>query len=135
MLAQNFKTAEDLDITEPQKDALIKTLVLLETGKLVHDRGHFQAAEREEMGTINRFSMRLVFAKGDCGTVGCICGIAETLGGEGIGTRYGHALDNLFCPPSKIVGNWANITPAQAATALRSYLTTGDARWDLAVTS
>ncbi len=36
MLMQNFKSAADLEITERQKEALVKTLVLLETGKLEH---------------------------------------------------------------------------------------------------
>lgn len=32
MLAQSFKSADELGITEPQRNALHKTLVLLETG-------------------------------------------------------------------------------------------------------
>ena len=37
MLAQNFKAADELGITEEQIEALIKTLVMLETGKLIQE--------------------------------------------------------------------------------------------------
>lgn len=33
MLTQNFKTAADLELSERQRGALIKTLVLMETGQ------------------------------------------------------------------------------------------------------
>jgi len=40
----------------------------------------------------------------------------------------------LFFPPFPM-RMWERITPQQASTALRSYLTTGNPRWDLAVAS
>jgi hypothetical protein len=129
----NFKSAADLGITEPQLSALQKTLVLLETEKLVHDRGNMlRSIDREKMGSPNRFNMKLVFAESECGTVGCICGIAVTLGGEGLTTNRAPGLDALFMARGAEM-EWGDITPTHAATALRSYLTTGDARWDLAV--
>lgn len=80
MLAQNFKSADELGITDQQKEALMKTLVLMETGRLIH-------VERPK----------------------------------------------VVSPDDGGVSDWKTIIPAQAATALRSYLTTGDSRWDLAV--
>jgi hypothetical protein len=136
MLAQNFKSAADLGITEPQLDALRKTLVLLETDRLVHAptsdtvmpngydfTGHFNMAEWS--------------GKHDCGTVACIGGTAELLAGSDLGFRYCagpkyQAVNDLFLGHGLQVP-LSTITPSQAATALRSYLTTGDARWDLAV--
>ncbi|HEU0083809.1 MAG TPA: hypothetical protein VFQ87_13170, partial [Bradyrhizobium sp.] len=46
MLAQNFRSADDLGITEPQHQALRKTLVLLETDQLTHVEPLDRSAER-----------------------------------------------------------------------------------------
>jgi hypothetical protein len=133
MLAQNFKPAADLGITEPQKEALMKTLVLLETGKLVHDTSYLRSINRKSIGSPNRFNMRLVFAESDCGTVGCICGIAESLGGDGLVAAGGNrGLNDLFMARGSGLP-YEVITPSQAAIALRSYLTIGDAKWHEAV--
>jgi hypothetical protein len=135
MLMQNFKSAADLGITEPQLSALQKTLVLLETGRLVHADfdGRSSDGYREEGEFTGHFNMGRWRAAQDCGTVCCIAGTAELIGDVEFSTASGGALGDLFwagdCSPKEIL----NITPAQAATALRSYLTTGDARWDLAV--
>lgn len=140
MLAQSFKSAANLGITEPQKEALMKTLVLLETGKLAHWNAH---EENEKwVGWKDRkfsghFNMRAWSHPHDCGTACCIGGTAEF-----IGSLEPYSLDDtangndelygLFYPQG-LKRDYGEITPAQAATALRSYLTTGDARWDLAV--
>ncbi|MEY9676048.1 hypothetical protein ABIE93_005982 [Bradyrhizobium elkanii] len=136
MLAQNFKSAADLKISEEQKDALIKTLVLLETGKLHHfavtpeieenefaiDRGYMFSGD---------FNMAYFHLKHSCGTAACIAGTAELISGiKFVGRDRTAALDGLFYGGDLEL---SSITPAQAATALRSYLTTGDPRWDLAV--
>lgn len=138
MLAQNFKSAADLNISEAQKDALCKVLVLLETGHLEHAErpsGRFLDAEEgcNFTGHFNMDSWNIV--KHGCGTIACIGGTAELLagkkifnGGDDISARE---LERLFYPPG--VRDWEAITTDQAATALRSYLTTGEARWDLAV--
>jgi hypothetical protein len=138
MLMQNFKTAADLGISEPQKEALIKTLVLLETEKLVHIPVRddleidFSAAESFS-GKFNMNSWSHTYER--CGTICCIGGTAELIGAVEFEdtTKYGTKLYNLFYPDAGDELNWDSITTAQAATALRSYLTTGDARWDLAV--
>jgi hypothetical protein len=134
MLMQNFKSAADLGITEPQKEALIKTLVLLETGRLEHSKAfNFDYEEEPDAVFSGKFNMRYWTEDSQCGTIACIGGTAELISGVKFPYSHHDGLRNLFQPSAVRVGNWADITPAQAATALRSYLTTGDARWDLAV--
>lgn len=133
MLMQNFKSAADLEITEQQKDALIKTLVLMETGKLIHiPVGDVSVHCNGRGGSPNKlFNMSVSYGIADCGTVGCIRGTAERVSDarfEVIDLPGG--LRKLFYS-GKAIGLDANLD--QAATALRSYLTTGDARWDLAL--
>lgn len=135
MLAQNFKSAADLSLTEPQVSALQKTLVLLETGKL----RHVPAADiQDDLSPHDAifgggFNMDRWLGSHPCGTVGCIGGTAELIGKVKFNVWASDNLYKLFHPDWKVTGSWTGITPAQAATALRSYLTTGDARWDLAV--
>lgn len=140
MLAQNFKSAADLCLPEPHVSALMKTLVLLETGRLRHVPP--ATYDGDEIGVFSgQFNMCNWCAASDCGTVACIGGTAELIGSVSFGSIYDPTnylmtdrLRDLFLPPFS--GNkWNAITTYQAATALRSYLTTGDARWDLAFTS
>lgn len=135
MLAQNFKSAADLGITEPQLSALQKTLVLLETGKLTHIR-LCDIKERwlvvgDEVFT-GGFNMHVVLGSHDCGTAGCIYGTAKLISGEA--PPLTEAALALYCGNGRPEGRTLDsLTPEESATALRSYLTTGDARWDLAV--
>jgi hypothetical protein len=125
MLAQSFKTAEELGLPEKQVEALKKTLVLLETGKLIHQKINdlFTLDERGEY--TGHFNMQTWNKAIGCGTVCCIGGTAELIGGvEFLGTP--DALYALFYPET---ADYQDITPSQAATALRSYLTTGKANW------
>jgi len=134
MLMQNFKSADDLGITEQQKEALIKTLVLLETGKLVHvpetelDYSNTVCRRSRRSRFTGHFNMADVTFEHKCGTVACIKGTAELISGITVGGT--EALDELFYTNHM---NNRDITPEQAAVALRSYLTIGDARWDLAI--
>jgi hypothetical protein len=131
MLAQSFKSAADLGITEPQRDALMKTLVLLEAGKLTHVKDTMIFRPRSvARGFTGHFNMIWWGNEHPCGTVACIGGTAELVGGVTFDLTTS-ALDRLFWPPTH--SDWGGITPAQAATALRSYLTTGDAKWHKAV--
>jgi hypothetical protein len=135
MLAQSFKSADELGITEPQRDALCKTLVLLETGKLRHVPAtevepDFEHYKSDYLNTIFNMVVSYGIAHG-CGTVGCIRGTAERVGHvefKIFGLPRG--LEDLFYNGRAIT---ADPTTAQAATALRSYLTTGDAKWHEAV--
>lgn len=128
MLAQNFQTAEALGIPEPHRQALMKTLVLLETGKLKRARlgdgtvdpnapftGHFNMAEWKIVN--------------ECGTVCCIGGTAELIGGVVFDFERNWCLEDLFYPDTALY----SITVPQAARALRSYLTTGEANWKAAL--
>ena len=143
MLAQSFKSAADLGITEPQLSALQKTLVLLETGKLTHVSVEDRELLRRSSTFTGHFNMDAWAWEVDCGTVCCIGGTAESVGGvkfDAAHIRKMPHLNELFYPFSGDVPHPHNffydgVTPSQAATALRSYLTTGDARWDLAVQS
>lgn len=128
MLAQNFKTAADLGITEDEQIALIQVLGMLERGELKY-------AESDRCRGENLFNMG---TWGDgCRTPACIGGwVAHLLGVyqmdyvrqySGWNAKADHGLRNLYWP-----GFYYGIKPANAAMALRSYLTIGDARWDLA---
>lgn len=146
MLAQNFKTADDLGITDEQKDALIKTLVLLETEKLRHynPEGEYISVTNDwfEAGIEPRFdgnfNLGTWASQQECGTVCCLGGTAEAISGvsfRGWMDSENCALRDLFAPYSISCERWRDITTSQAATALRSYLTTGKAQWKLAVSS
>lgn len=133
MLMQNFKSAHELGISEPQFDALRKTLVLMETGKLFHvPAPHVPLSDMNPHFT-GRFNMAAWCRDSDCGTVCCIGGTAEIIGHVNFSDRDG-PLDDLFygkgLPPEI---HLSQVTPDQAARALRSYLTTGDAKWSEAV--
>lgn len=135
MLAQSFLTAEELEITEAQKDALCKTLVLLETGKLQHFDMNTISDDyfENEAAFSGHFNMATFGSNHECGTAACIAGTAELISGvQFVRECRSDELEELFYVTSIDIEMNA-ITPSQAATALRSYLTTGDARWDLAV--
>jgi hypothetical protein len=133
MLAQSFKSAADLGISEPQLKALMKTLVLLETDRMIHVEARDYVMDGTKFS--GHFNMGNWRRAAECGTVACIGGTAELIGRVRF-AHYGAAnprLKELFHPSRWPQDDWSKITPAQAATALRSYLTTGDARWDLVV--
>lgn len=136
MLMQNFKSAAALGLTEQQKDALCKVLVLLETDKLTHTEDyHLTGGFDEHPKFTGHFNMdSWGNYEHNCGTVACIGGTAEILAGDSIfynGNVLTGALQTLFYPD--IDADWVKITTSQAATALRSYLTTGDPKWAEAV--
>lgn len=138
MLAQSFLSAADLGITEPQLSALQKTLVLLEAGKLEYVANPDEIADGRffERRFIGLFNMGHWATPHSCGTVCCIGGTAELIGDVSFG-RWSFSnnlrLIGLFAPQEDENLRWNTIAPAQAATALRSYLTCGDAKWHEAV--
>lgn len=133
MLAQAFLSADELQITERQKDALIKTLVLMETGKLQHmplNRLTYQnEIERPYHKFSGLFNMRFTIFEHFCGTVGCIKGTAEMISGISLSSRD-LRLHELFYTEHM---NDRDIGVAEGAIALRSYLTTGNANWAAAM--
>lgn len=138
MLAQSFLSAAALEITEPQREALQKVLVLLETGKLQHSVVHDEYEDDAVVpftGHFNMINWKSETENG-CGTAACIGGTAELISGVKFGKWWHHnGLDSLFAPSREAVpySKWHDITTQQAARALRSYLTTGDPKWDEAV--
>jgi hypothetical protein len=137
MLAQNFLPHADLGITEIERDALATVLGMLERGEI--DTDHF--------------AMDSVLFEGACGTVGCICGwahivsdraafpeVQRLLFGSLLQARVPLATIRLFAITgdvdqkdiyqSRLIDRVRRqASPEEAATALRSYLTTGEANW------
>lgn len=123
MLAQNFKTAEELGLTEFGYSGLLRVLGMLERGELVYTTpGHFIP---------NGFNMREAWSKGQCGTIGCIGGYAGRYNSSELFTinvKGGDNCGKLFCPPDWRKGRY---TVEQAAKAVRSFLVTGTPDWGL----
>jgi hypothetical protein len=123
MLAQNFKTPAELGLCDADVEALQKVLGMLERGELHHARLNEPIANGFNMGTIE--------TQHRCGTVCCIAGWAEILRGR---KKSGPIPDaakrdayrRLIMPTGWQSGRH---TVAQAAIALRNYLTDGEPRW------
>lgn len=124
MLAQNFKTAADLGISEAEADALIKVLGMLERGELKHHPS-------SQPDTPNGFNMGHWGVQTDCGSIGCIKGWAQFVSDRVFTlVRYGSPVWGLFTVDHiHHRRRWAEITTSEAACALRNYLTLGEARW------
>lgn len=134
MLAQNFMTAADLKITDHEYASLISVLNMLERGELVH----IDSNKPNKGGTPNGFNMSEYW----CETYGCIAGWADHLHATNFIQRSKKALlprglDELFRPGRYEIPpcGYADIDVAQAAHALRNYLTLGDPRWEEALRS
>jgi hypothetical protein len=131
-LEGKFKTADELGLSEKQYCGLVQTLAWLEAGKLDHENEKTRGFDMEMWG-------------GKCGSVCCIGGTAEVLGGldrASLNQRAfnGSELGALFYPGGKMLGGAYNerhpgwrASTAQAAVALRGYLETGRTDWDAAM--
>ena len=130
MLAQNFKTAEELGLADVEFGALVTVLRMLERGDI--------AAAEFHMGHFRH----------ECRTPSCICGWAHHISngrafGELSAAHHGPMmLYRRFDQNPGLValfrmtasrGSGGDITTAQAAIALRNYLTHGEPRWAEAV--
>jgi hypothetical protein len=126
MLAQNFKTADDLEITAEEHGALIKVLGMLERGELVDARN----------GAVCDNGFDMSDCGNGCGTAACIGGWVASILKFHQKKYVSHSIhvDGLY---GLYFGGgclaYVDATVSQAAIALRSYLTTGNARWDLAL--
>lgn len=127
MLAQNFKTPADLHITNAEFDAFLKVLGMLERGEVLHRPSPMALRNVPASGQIY-FNMDCWSQPTECGTVCCLGGLAEMVGGfelSSLTRQHRPEIGALFYPPG-----WAsNITTEQAAIALRNYLTDGEPRW------
>ncbi len=137
MLAQNFQTPADLDIPDIHYEALVKVLGMLERGELRHVvdpslktiRGLGPWRPIHGPGLFNMNWWRTEFG---CGTVCCIGGTAELVGKFSFREDIGNlprGLNHLLFPGP----GGDSITTEQAAFALRSYLSTGEPHWELAL--
>lgn len=122
MLAQNFKTPEELNLTEKGYVGLLKVLRMLESGELAWTNGAHVP---------NGFNMTTTWVENECGTVGCIGGWAGFYNKDGWvpGMTLTAKSTGLFCPAN--AGPWETITVDRAAKAVRSFLVTGEADWGL----
>ena len=126
MLMQNFKSADELKISVAEQAALIKVLGMLERGELKHSR---------DSNVKGDFLFNMGTQGCGCGTPACIGGWVAHLLGENQMAYVDKQMDNG--PLNDLYwGRMSDyITVDQAATALRSFLTVGDPRWDLADTA
>lgn len=138
MLAQNFQTPTELQISNAEYNALVHILGMMERGELKHHHvGYYQKLVGPPPKFSGLFNMCHVKTVTSCGTVACILGAAQLLFGDDLfaeqwcnwkyqGTKS--AVSQLFVPEARS-DYWLDITVEQAATALRNYLTTGEASW------
>lgn len=139
MLQQNFMSPEALGLTASQHRALVLTLNALERGELTHTPKPMESAGTGEYSGL--FNMASWNISSECGTVCCIAGTAELLGNlpvnsleRAIDDPRSSELFNLFYAVDESSGApiyllLEAIKPAQAAKALRGYLTSGVADW------
>jgi len=125
VLAQNFKTAKELGLAEVEVEALVTVLRMLERQDIAPEAFH--------MGHFRH----------ECRTPACICGWAHHVSaGRAFPELTAHCgpmilYRRLSDTPSTVElfrlkaarGSGGDITTAQAAVALRSYLTHGEPRW------
>lgn len=132
MLASSFLSADQLGLSPLQHEALIGVLRMLERGELRHvsvepDYGDYVVPDGFNMGVFS------------CGSVHCIGGWADRLYGTkfaDLSLAWGEGQDRRFLATYELLYgdhesavDLEDITVAQAAEALRNYLTTGNARW------
>lgn len=127
MLARTFLPAANLKITDKQHDALVATLLLLESGKVKH-----RAISDSGPGGPG-FNMHAW----NCGTCACIGGWADTFGaGFDDDLVLPPNINRLFFPSiyvfdvrrKKSLQMW-RITVEQGAKALRNFLERGKPDW------
>ena len=123
MLAQNFKTAAELGLADVEAEALVTVLRMLERGDIAREEFHMGRFQHE------------------CRTPACICGWAHHVSrGKAfseLSTRHGPILlyrrlgnsTRALFRLTEARASGGEITPAQAALALRNYLTHGEPRW------
>lgn len=141
MLARSFLSAADLGISDDEHDALIKVLHMLERNELRHaptfdaeyeGGGRWNATEPG-----NLFNMKWWLVESECGTAACIHGWAKMVARPKVifeDIRH-HPIEDLFIPTECLARDirFDDVTPAQAAQALSSYLTTGKPNWSEAL--
>jgi len=132
MLANYFRTPADLQITDVEHNALVKVLGMLEREELTYGN-YLHFLDTVVLTGPKTFHMNVIYSESECGTVACIGGWAAILMGRNpihyVQGSHPKELRKLFYPGE--CGSLA--TRSQAAIALRSYLTTGEPNWDVAL--
>lgn len=134
MLAQNFKTAEELHLTDKGLLAMIEVLRRLESGELKWIPMGTSAPKGFNMAVGWLPAVPHNIWTEDCGTIGCIAGWANQIAyshkgwRQSVSTGPNAAWGALVTPQ---IADWGKITIDQAAKALRSYLVTGTPDWGL----
>lgn len=132
-----FLSAEELNLSEERRCALIKTLAFIESGKTTH----VGLIGRAIPGKGTRFNMAVWRKKHPCGTVACLGGTAEMLSGVDFGGGQTAQLRKLFGFTGSLgrglpdYSFMAAVTEKQAAVTLRGYLETGKVDWSHAFPS
>jgi len=121
-----FSSAKSLKIPAKDRAALIEVLRRLEAGELQHTDPWCSTIP-------NGFNTQTTGKKQDCGTVACIGGWVAFLTNRDSDAYVKRAKDNLCRLYWPDVESMAAISVAQAARALRSYLTTGQPNWKAAM--
>jgi hypothetical protein len=137
MLANNFMAPSALGISDVEFESLVTVLGMLERGEIPDEQ----------------FTMRRV--QHPCRTPACICGWANHVSGGRAFPLQPQSRSAIFSTVTSYGPRWHNLpralrdlfgyggrptdpvyaaTPAQAAIALRSFLTQGKARWREALT-
>lgn len=118
MLMQNFKSAAVLGITDEEHRSLVLVMGMFEREEIPREAFHMSAVT--------------------CGTKACIMGWCQHVAGNHL---FPANIKDIFNQRPLYEGlfmfgsekRFCENDPLRAASAIRSYLTTGDARWDLAV--
>lgn len=140
MLAQNFKTAIELDISDKEFAALASVLRMLEREELKHVDAiaspYNPAGVSYEGHRFSALFNMVGFAEHTkCGTAACIAGTSDLMFGTDFALKFWapralpESLYQLFAPDDLSAPQMAEIRPEQAAVALRNYLTHGEPRW------
>lgn len=128
-----FLACKKLSLSAEEKRAMVKTLRMLENGT-IGDWNNSYDAPRKQM----TMDMGTIFRKSDCGSVGCIAGWMNYYMGRRVrsATALYVQLDvrspALYDLTNARCGTRSYMSDAQAkhtATAVRSFLTTGEADW------
>jgi len=139
-MSKKLKTAKELGLQDEHYCALVKALDALQKGTIRHVRNP-RCIHGDGSGLkVDRFNMSYWRTEANCGTVGCIGGTAEVVGGLEMWSLGNAASDmgdssglyNLFYPHELDTpddDDWDKITPKHAVKALKNYLTSGEPRW------
>ncbi len=127
-----FLPAAALGIEERERDALVKALAILESGRIAARPANSTSTGLGQYSAVVPpfFDMGMMVRQTDCGTSCCILGLARCVANDRsllqIAANEDHTARALFFPHGQAI---KCTDPKKGAKALRSYLETGDPRW------